>query len=243
MSVKVAVVIPARMASTRFPGKPLVDICGKPMIQWVYERSSQAKGVSTVVVATCDTEIAEVVRHFGGEAVMTSDRCRSGTDRVAEAAISLDSDIVINVQGDEPFIEPSYIEKSVEPLLTGEDMMTSLMFRITEAQAEDPNLVKVVVSLDRHALYFSRAPIPHMRNKASAKLYGHIGLYAYRKDFLLEFASWEPTPLEITESLEQLRVLEHGGRIKMIEVHSKPLGVDTPSDLEQARRQAAKFCR
>ncbi|MDH7601356.1 MAG: 3-deoxy-manno-octulosonate cytidylyltransferase [Armatimonadota bacterium] len=237
-----AVVIPARMASTRFPGKPLADICGKPMIQWVYERALRAKGISAVVVATCDTEIAEAVRRFGGEVVMTSDRCRSGTDRVAEAAACVGAEIIVNVQGDEPFIEPSFIEKSIEPLLVGEDTMTSLMFRITEPQAQDPNLVKVVVSLDGHALYFSRAPIPYVREKMSTALYGHIGLYAYTRDFLLRFASWEPTPLELTESLEQLRVLEHGGRIRMVEVDGQPLGVDTPSDLEQARKHAAKFC-
>jgi 3-deoxy-manno-octulosonate cytidylyltransferase (CMP-KDO synthetase) len=238
-TVKVAVVIPARMASTRFPGKPLADICGKPMIQWVYERTCQARGISTVVVATCDDEIAETVRRFGGDVVMTSNYCRSGTDRVAEAAREIECDIVVNVQGDEPFIEPHFIEKSIVPLVSGSDVMSSLMFEITPKQAEDPNLVKVVVTLDGHALYFSRAPIPHIRDTTnSVAIYGHIGLYAYTKDFLLSYTGWNPTPLELAESLEQLRALEHGYRVKMIKVDSKPFGVDTPEDLERARQYA-----
>lgn len=235
LDVVTAAIIPARMASTRFPGKPLADICGKPMIQWVYERACQARGISLVVVATCDPEIADVVRKFGGEVVMTSSNCRSGTDRVAEAAANLDCDIVVNVQGDEPFIERSHIESAIKPLINGGETMSSLMFKITREQAQDPNLVKVVVSLEGYALYFSRAAIPYIRGNSSVSTYGHIGLYAYTKDFLLRFANWEPTPLELTESLEQLRVLEHGCRIKMMEVESKPLGVDTPEDLERAR--------
>ncbi len=236
--MKVTVIIPARMAATRFPGKPLVDICGKPMIQWVYERSARATSVDRVVVATCDRVIAEAVESFGGEAVMTSDRHRTGTDRIAEAAAGLDTDVVVNVQGDEPLIEPSAIDRAVGPF--GRDSsvkMTSLMAAIDSEAAKDEDLVKVVVSLDNHALYFSRAPIPHERRPLENRnIYGHVGLYAYARDFLLTYASLERTPLEKAESLEQLRALEHGYRIKMVEIDERPLGVDTEQDLARARR-------
>ncbi|MGC8862004.1 MAG: 3-deoxy-manno-octulosonate cytidylyltransferase [Armatimonadota bacterium] len=249
------VIIPARMASSRFPGKPLADICGKPMVQWVYERASQATGISGVIVATCDREIADAVRRFGGEAVMTSDKHRSGTDRLAEAAAELEAEIIINVQGDEPLIDPVSIEKALAPLERGSEVMASLMVPITREEARNANLVKVVVSLDGHALYFSRSPIPYCRDeqararvsetdrhgqtehkKSRAEgIFGHVGLYACTRDFLLRFASWEPTPLEKTEALEQLRVLEHGYRIKMVEIAQRPMAVDTPEDLERVR--------
>lgn len=228
------------MAATRFPGKPLVDIGGKPMIQWVCERASKAERVSRVIVATCDQEIIDAVTAFGGEAVMTSDEHRSGTDRIAEAALGLDVDVVVNVQGDEPLIDPSSIDRAIEPFVSDPTtQMTSLMSPITPEQASDPNLVKVVVALDGHALYFSRSPIPYERGAESgerrARVYGHIGLYAYTKDFLIDFSRMEPTPLEKTESLEQLRVLEHGYRIRMVEVSDRPMGVDTEKDLERVR--------
>jgi 3-deoxy-manno-octulosonate cytidylyltransferase (CMP-KDO synthetase) len=229
------------MAATRFPGKPLVDIGGKPMIRWVYERAARAEGVSRVIVATCDQEIVDAVRAFGGEAVMTSDTHRSGTDRVAEAAADLDVDVVVNVQGDEPLIEPSSIQRVIEPFVADQGIvMTSLMVAISPEQARDPNLVKVVTSLSGDALYFSRSPIPFERSgEGTARVYGHIGLYGYTKEFLLKFASLEPTPLEKAESLEQLRVLEHGYRIRMIEVGDRPLGVDTEEDLERVRAAVA----
>ena len=238
------VIIPARMASTRFPGKPLVDIRGKPMVQWVYERASRARGISRVIVATCDREIVSAVEAFGGDAVMTSDKHRSGADRLAEVAANLDVEIVVNVQGDEPLIDPVSIERAVEPFSGGGEVMTSLMVPIDREAAQDANLVKVVVSLDNHALYFSRSPIPYFRSQGSGaggrgQTYGHVGLYAYTRDFLLNYASLEPTPLEKTESLEQLRVLEHGYRIKMVEVAERPMGVDTPEDLERVRREVA----
>lgn len=252
------VIIPARMAATRFPGKPLIDLCGKPMIQWVYERASQAKGVSRVIVATCDREIIDAVTSFGGEAVMTSPDHRSGTDRIAEAARDLDADIIVNVQGDEPLIDPKSIEAALEPFIpchserseepgrgachserseeSRDVVMTSLMAPVDRETARDPNLVKVVVTVDNYALYFSRSPIPYERKLLEgSRIYGHIGLYAYTKDFLLKFASLDPTPLEKAESLEQLRVLEYGYRIKMVEVADRPLGVDTWGDLERVR--------
>jgi 3-deoxy-manno-octulosonate cytidylyltransferase (CMP-KDO synthetase) len=223
------------MAATRFPGKPLVDICGKPMVQWVYERASRAKSVSRVLVATCDQVIADAVRSFGGEAVMTSDTHRSGTDRLAEAAAGLDADIIVNVQSDEPLIDPSAIDRAVAPLEKDPFLtMTSLMVRIDSEAAKDPNLVKVVVGLTGDALYFSRSPIPFERHPG-ARIYGHVGLYAYAIGFLLHFAVLEPTPLEKAESLEQLRVIEHGYGIRMVEVKDRPLGVDTEDDLARVR--------
>jgi len=226
------------MAATRFPGKPLIDLCGKPMIQWVYERASQAAGISRVLVATCDQEIIDAVAAFGGEAVMTSAEHRSGTDRLAEAARDLDVDVVINAQGDEPLIDPKSIELVLEPFSTESGVtMTSLMSPIDSEAAKDPNLVKVVVSADNYALYFSRSPIPYERKPIEGRpIYGHAGLYGYTKDFLLKFSSLEPTPLEKAESLEQLRVLEYGYRIKMVEVADRPLGVDTWADLERAKQ-------
>ncbi len=225
------------MASTRFPGKPLADLCGKPVIQWVYERACRARSISSVLVATCDAEIAEAVSAFGGQPVMTSPLHRSGTDRVAEAARLTDADIVVNVQGDEPLISPASIDLAVAPLAEDEQVhAASLMVRIDRGAAADPNLVKVVVDRQGFALYFSRSVIPYDRDGGwQAQLYGHVGLYAYRKDFLIRFASLEPTPLEKSESLEQLRALEHGYRIKMMQVEEKPLGVDTPEDLERVR--------
>lgn len=236
--MKTVAIIPARMASTRFPGKPLVDLCGKPIIQWVYERASGARRVSRVLVATCDREIAEAVAAFGGEAVMTSPAHRSGTDRVAEAAAGLEADVVVNVQGDEPLIEPASIDRAIEPFDVDDGVvMSSLMVPIDRDEAADPNLVKVVVGLDGCALYFSRYPIPYERNELVGRsIYGHVGLYAYTREFLMRFASLEPTPLEKAESLEQLRALEHGCRIKMVEIARRPTGIDTPEDLDRVRR-------
>ena len=237
--MKAVVIIPARMAATRFPGKPLADICGKPMVEWVYKRASAARGVCRVLVATCDRQIVEAVQRFGGEAVMTSDAHRSGTDRLAEAAADLDADIVVNVQGDKPLIDPAAIDSAIEPFKTDPSvLMSSLMCPIDEESVRDPNLVKVVVGLDDFALYFSRCPIPYQRNPS--RIYGHVGLYAYTKDFLMRFASLEQTPLEQAESLEQLRVLEHGYRIKMVRVNDRPLGVDTQEDLARARAMVSE---
>lgn len=236
-AMKTTVIIPARMSATRFPGKPLADLCGKHMIQWVYERASHAESVDRVIVATCDQEIIDAVRSFGGDAVMTSDKHRSGTDRLAEVAADLDSELIVNVQGDEPLIDPKSIEKAIEPFEKEPDLkMSSLMVPINSEAAKDPNLVKVVVTLDSYALYFSRSPIPFERKPLEGRsIYGHVGLYAYTRDFLLEFAAMKPTPLEMAESLEQLRVLEHGYKIKMIEIADRPMGVDTQEDLERVR--------
>lgn len=232
------VIIPARMASTRLPGKPLADICGKPMIEWVYRKAASVRGIDAVLVATPDAEIAKAVSAFGGRAVITSNEHRSGTDRVAEAAGELgDEDIVVNVQGDEPMITPESIESLIPPL-EGKDAphITSLMRAISPDEATDPNLVKVVVDRAGNALYFSRSVIPYMRNEVPGiKIWGHIGIYGYTVRALREFSKLDPTPLETAESLEQLRAIENGWRIRMIETSFKPIGVDTEADLEKVR--------
>jgi 3-deoxy-manno-octulosonate cytidylyltransferase (CMP-KDO synthetase) len=227
------------MASTRLPGKPLADICGKPMVQWVYERASAAARVNEVIVATPDREIADAVRSFGGRAVMTSPDHRSGTDRLAEAASAFaDDEIVLNVQGDEPLVHPEAIEALIDPLLADDPPeISSLMRRIEPVEASDPNLVKVVVDKHGRALYFSRSPIPFIRNDhPNLRVYGHVGLYGYQVRALKDFSRLEPTPLEIAESLEQLRALENGWRIQMIETDFRPLGVDTKKDLDNVRK-------
>ena len=213
------------------------------MVRWVYERAAKAGGVSRVIVATCDSEIIDAVHAFGGEAVMTSDKHRSGTDRLAEAAAELDVDVVVNVQGDEPLIDPKAIEMALAPFAENPDeKMVSLMVPIDRESAADPNLVKVVVSRRSYALYFSRSPIPYERKPLEGmSIYGHVGLYAYTKDFLLTFASLEPTPLEMAESLEQLRVLEHGYRIKMVKIADRPFGVDTVEDLCRAKARIMNY--
>jgi 3-deoxy-manno-octulosonate cytidylyltransferase (CMP-KDO synthetase) len=236
---RIVAIIPARMASTRLPGKPLADICGKPMVQWVYERARSARRVDEVLVATPDEEIADAVAAFDGRAVMTSPEHRSGTDRVAEAACELldDEDIVLNVQGDEPLVPPEGIDSLVDALLDSRPpRMTSLMRPITSEEAADPNLVKVVVDRAGRALYFSRSPIPYVRSEPPGlSIYGHIGLYGYTVRTLWEFSRLEPTPLEMAESLEQLRALENGWRIQMLETGYSPVAVDTEEDLARVR--------
>lgn len=235
---RVVVIIPARMASTRLPGKPLADICGKPMIQRVYERAMGAARVSEVLVATPDQKVIDAVAGFGGKAVYTSNEHRSGTDRLAEASQSLsDSDIVLNVQGDEPLIPSEAIDSLIGPLLAPDaPEMVSMMRPITREQAADPNLVKVVVDRSNRALYFSRSPIPYVRTESPGLVtYGHIGLYGYSVASLRAFSELAPTQLEVAESLEQLRALENGWNIKMIESDFSPVGVDTEEDLINVR--------
>ena len=231
--VKIVGIIPARLAATRLPDKPLAMICGKTMIERVWQRALQAECLAEVLIATPDRAICETVEAFGGRAVMTSDRHRSGTDRLAEAAADLDADIIVNIQGDEPLIDPATIECSVQPLLEDPSLpMSSLMCSCPAEERENPATVKVVTDSVGDALYFSRSRIPYPRNPyGGAEVVQHIGLYAYRREFLLTFASLPPTPLEMTESLEQLRALEHGYRIRMVRVESAPLSVDTPEDL------------
>ena len=237
--MKVACIIPARYASTRLPGKPLLDIAGKPMIQHVVERVRQAQRPSRIIVATDDERVFAAVRDFGGEVLMTSAHHPTGTDRLAEVALALpEMDLILNVQGDEPLIPPQALDALVAAFDERPDLqMATLMTPMTEDEYENPAAVKVVVSLDGHALYFSRSLIPLPRNKGPQwRCYKHIGVYAYRRDFLLRFAALPPSPLEMTESLEQLRALEHGVRIRVIETPCHSVGVDTPEDLEQVRQ-------
>ena len=241
----VTVVIPARYASTRFPGKPLADLCGKPMIQWVYERSVACELVDRAIVATDDTRISLAVRAFGGDVVMTRSDHATGTDRLAEVAADLDDDLVVNVQGDEPLIDPAMIQAAVAPLLADSSIpMGTLKTPLTSLEEyQNPNVVKVVTDLEGFALYFSRAPIPYPRDfsqdldqrwnqLATAK---HVGLYVYRREFLLNYPRLRVTPLESQENLEQLRALEHGYRIRVAETGLVGQGVDTPEDLERVR--------
>lgn len=237
--MKSIVVIPARYASTRLPGKPLAEIAGRPLIRHVYERAAQARGIEAVLVATDDARIAEAVRAFGGRVAMTASTHRTGTDRVAEAARAFDADVVVNVQGDEPLIPSEVIERVAGALAEGEPAaMASAMTRVRSQEERDsPSVVKVVTDRQGYALYFSRYPIPFVRDAGVEHVpFKHLGIYAYRRAFLEEFTRLEPTPLECLESLEQLRALEHGHRIRMIETDYDPVSVDTPEDLERVRR-------
>jgi 3-deoxy-manno-octulosonate cytidylyltransferase (CMP-KDO synthetase) len=241
----VTAIIPARYASTRLPAKPLIDLCGKPMIQHVYERTKQATLVTNVIVATDHGEIAATVRAFGGECVMTAADLRSGSDRIAAVAKNLTrADIIVNVQGDEPLIAPQMIDEAIHPMIDNPKIDVATLVKKIDA-AEDivnPNVVKVVMDIAGNAIYFSRAPIPYVRNAAEVTgnhkqniYYKHIGLYVYRKEFLLDFASWKESTLEHTEKLEQLRIIEHGFRIKATITHYDSIPVDTPGDADRVR--------
>ena len=237
--MKVLGVIPARYGSTRLPGKALVDICGQTMIQRVYQRAAKASCLDGLIVATDDERILNEVRRFGGCAVMTSVHHRTGTDRIAEAVSKMEADIVVNVQGDEPLLDPRCIDQVVAPLIEDPTLpMSTLRTPLTNPEdVQDPNFVKVVVDKNEYALYFSRYPIPYVRSaELAAPHYLHIGLYAYRRDFLLTYASLPSTPLERSEALEQLRALEHGYRIKVPLTEWDSISVDTPEDLERVRR-------
>ncbi|MES9902430.1 MAG: 3-deoxy-manno-octulosonate cytidylyltransferase [Sedimenticola sp.] len=246
--MKFKVVIPARYASTRLPGKPLLDIAGRPMIEHVYRRALES-GAEEVVVATDDPRIAECVEGFGGEFCITSPTHRSGTDRIAEVVEKLawtDETIVVNLQGDEPTMPAELLTQVARDMDTHTDaVITTLSAPLTDKQRLfDPNVVKVVTDAEGYALYFSRAPIPWHRDEfvhqerplpEEGGFFRHIGLYAYRAGFLEEYVNWPPAPLESAESLEQLRVLWHGKRIHVSEAHVEPgHGVDTEDDLRQA---------
>jgi 3-deoxy-manno-octulosonate cytidylyltransferase (CMP-KDO synthetase) len=238
--LSIVAVIPARYASTRLPGKPLADLDGRPMIEHVYRRVSAAKTLSDVIVATDDLRIATRVHDFGGKVRLTKATHETGTDRLAEVAASLDCDVVVNVQGDEPLIDPRAIDELVAPFASDPSLQMTTLFRRIQDVSEltNPNMAKVVVDRGGFAMYFSRAPIPYVRDPRGGwpPLYRHIGLYAYRRSALLVLASLEPTPLERAEGLEQLRALEHGIRIKAVETRHESFEVNTPEDLEQVRR-------
>lgn len=232
-------VIPARYASTRFPGKPLARLAGKPMIQHVFERCRDSGAFAGVFVATDDSRIADAVKSFGGRVVMTSADCQSGTDRVAEVARVLPfTDIMVNVQGDEPLIASESLRTIVSAFEDPLVEMATLVRKLDESERQNPNVVKAVLGWHGDALYFSRADIPYPRDaNARVQRWAHVGLYAYRRDTLVKFASLPPTELEETEKLEQLRALEHGIKIRCLETQHRSIGVDTPEDLERAEAQ------
>lgn len=240
----VTAVIPARYASTRLPGKPLLKIGGKPMIQWVYERVGRASLVQDVIVATDDRRIHDAVQAFGGRCVMTSPEHTTGTDRLAEAAADLKSDIIVNVQGDEPLIEPGVIDACIRPMMDGDDFPVATPCTRIRSREEllNPDVVKVVSDRDGFALYFSRSPIPCDRDQGPLSVdlnlnpfFKHIGLYVYRRDFLLKYSRMAPTPLEVREKLEQLRILENGYRIRVVETEYDSISVDTEEDLRRVQ--------
>jgi 3-deoxy-manno-octulosonate cytidylyltransferase (CMP-KDO synthetase) len=234
---KIAVVIPARYASTRFPGKPLFPLAGKPMVRHVWERCSRAKDIDRVIVATEDRRIADACAGFGAECVMTSEKCRSGTDRVAEVARKKLAGFthVINVQGDEPLVDPGTVTKLARAMASAREiaMITSASVFEPGDDVTNPNAVKVVVDRAGDALYFSRSAIPFVRNETPGlKFYRHQGIYGYTLELLFQFVKWKPTLLEQAESLEQLRALENGVKIRVIFVKHLSVGVDTPADAD-----------
>lgn len=238
----VVAIVPARYQSTRLPGKALAEIAGRPMIEHVYRRASEARAVAGVIVATDDERIARAVEGFGGTALMTRSDHATGTDRLAEVAAMLSCRIVVNVQGDEPLLDPAVIDAVVQPLLDDERLEMSTACRPLDSAEEytSPAVVKVVRDLSGRALYFSRAPIPHARDGAAsfpAVARAHLGLYAYRRDVLVRLAALPAAEIERLESLEQLRALAHGIGIHVVETRHHSIGVDTPEDLAHVRQR------
>jgi 3-deoxy-manno-octulosonate cytidylyltransferase (CMP-KDO synthetase) len=236
--IPILAVIPARYDSQRLPGKVLAKIGPKPMVQWVYEAASHCPAFSQVVVATNSQQVANCVREFGGTVEMTRADHATGSDRVAEVAQRYpDMAAVANVQGDQPFVTPTMLTALVSPYVNGEqpDMTTLACPLDLESGYPDPNVVKVLCDQHQKALYFSRSPIPYFRNEISAPVFHHLGLYAFRRDFLATYAKLQPTPLEQCESLEQLRVLEHGYQIKVCQTPTAVMEVNTQDDFDKAQ--------
>jgi 3-deoxy-manno-octulosonate cytidylyltransferase (CMP-KDO synthetase) len=234
--MKTVAVIPARYGSTRFPGKPLAIINGKPMVQRVYEQCAKAKLVDKIIVATEDKRIIDCVKSFGGEAVMTSSKHHSGTDRVIEVIKDLSCDIVVNVQGDEPFIDPLSIDKVIKPFSEEKSVQVAtpaVKFK-NASDVRDPNKVKVIVDKNGDAIYFSRSPIPYDGHDVKFSFLKHIGIYSFRKKFLLAFGALKKTPLELKEKLEQLRMIENGYKIRVVLISKDSIAIDTPEDIRKA---------
>lgn len=239
-SIEIVGAIPARYGSTRLPAKALAPILGRPMVQHVYERVAAARGLSRVVVLTDDERIASVVRGFGGEVEMTPETCTSGTDRIAWAARGWSASGVINIQGDEPMIDPGAVTQVAEHLAAHpDDPIVTLAVRAAEDELDNPNAVKVVLDRTGRALYFSRSRIPFPRGEGGWSPLKHLGIYGYQRAALLEFAALAPTALERTESLEQLRALENGMPIRVLETAETSIGVDTAEDLAEVERRLA----
>ena len=234
MNKQTAIIIPARYASTRLPGKPLLKVNNKTIIQYVYEQAKKVEGVKQVIVATDDERILNAVKDFGGIAEMTSPDCKSGSDRISEIASKHDEfDYIINLQGDEPQITPEVIKVVVDTITNSDADISTLVRKITDKkQINDPNLVKCVFDNNYNALYFSRCPIPYERNKNESDYYGHIGIYGYKKESLIKMTKLAQTNLEKQESLEQLRALQNGMKIKVALVNLNPVGIDTMEDFE-----------
>jgi len=238
--MKILAVIPARYAAQRLPGKPLAIIDNRPMVQWVYQAARRCTVFDEVIVATESEDVAACVRGFGGRVEITRSDHLSGTDRVAEVAARYEAfDVVANVQGDLPFVTPQVLTQLISPYLEGEspDMTTLACPLNLETGYPDPNIVKVLLNRQQYAIYFSRSPIPHFRNPGTAPVYHHLGLYAFRRDFLADYAQLTATPLELCEGLEQLRVLENGYSIRVCQIDAPVMEVNTPEDLDRARLQ------
>lgn len=245
VSQKVVIVIPARYGSTRLPGKPLVSLAGKPMIQRVYERANQAKTAGRVVVATDDERIVKAVEEFGGEARLTRTDHRTGTERIAEVAAHIDGEVFVNVQGDEPLLDPVAVDTAVNSLLEepAAAISTVAVLIRTPADIMDPNVVKTVVDFEDNAIYFSRAPIPWVRDsahKTHARHLKHLGLYVFQRGALLEYPTLPQGELERVEQLEQLRWLENGWKIRVAEVEHDAVSVDVPEDVARVESLLAK---
>ena len=252
--MKVTILIPARMTATRFPGKPLAPILGKPMIQWVYEQSKRSVA-HRVIVATDSAEIFDAVQDFGGEVIMTREVHDNGTSRIAEIAAQIDTGLVVNVQGDEPAIAPETINQAIYPLVSDPSLeMSTLACPVSRHQdLFNPNVVKVVTNLRDEAMYFSRSPIPFLKHEGMKKIHWkktdrvrhlqHIGVYGYRRDFLLSYVQTPPCALEQVEGLEQLRALYMGARIKVARVPEASVGVDTPEDVARVEAYMEKHRR
>lgn len=243
--MKIVGIIPSRYASTRLPGKPLVDICGKSMVQRVYEQAKQSTLLTDVVIATDDARIVAAVTAFGGNVQMTPIDIHSGSDRIALVARNYKADIVVNIQGDEPLIDPKLIDQTIQLLIDDPQAVvgTAVKKTISHQDVFNPNIVKVVLDDNNYALYFSRAPIPYVRDAKKDEdwftgtlFYKHFGIYVYRADFLQHYTSLEQSPLEMAEKLEQLRILENGYKIKCAVTEYESLPVDTPEDLERIRK-------
>lgn len=235
-------VIPSRYASTRLEGKPLKDICGHTMVEWVYKRALKSK-LDGVVVATDNERIVDEVKSFGGNVILTRKDHINGTSRIAEVCETYtDYDVIVNIQGDEPLIEPDMINSIIDSFIEDNTIpMSTLKYKLTDmAEIENPNAVKVVTDKNDFAIYFSRSVIPYPRNLNMDNYYKHVGIYGYKRDFVMEYAKMTSTPLELSESLEQLRVLENGYKIKVLETPYKIIGVDTQEELERVREYITK---
>ncbi len=232
-------VIPARFESSRFPGKVLANIAGRTMVQWVWEAASKSTMLEDLIIATDDERVIKAAETFGGKAILTSRDYRSGTDRICEVVNPLDVKVIVNIQADEPLIKASMIDELARVLLEDDSIqVATLKYKIEDSdELNDPNIVKVVSDKDDFALYFSRSLIPCNLSSTARQVYKHIGMYAYTKDFLFTFANLTPSFLEQAEQLEQLRVLEHGHKIKVIDAGCDSISVDTPRDLEKVKEK------